>query len=153
MKKSEIYKIRYAIYRDLGYSAKESRALRSKALDVSPIRLDKEGALSKNRAYRSIVNSITGPKDIDKFARKFKRTKNDSVYTKWGMFTHDERFRDQTAKFVDFVKKEHDLSNDQAYSFFYYMTQGKMTYKQAKEELLSGIDFEKNLSPKGKPKK
>jgi hypothetical protein len=68
MKKSELYKIRYQIYRDLGYSAKEARELRSKALDVSPLSLDKKtGKVTKGKAYRSIRDSMTGPKDIDKF--------------------------------------------------------------------------------------
>jgi len=152
MTKAETYKIRYAIYRDLGYSAKEARALRSKTLDVSPVRIQ-QSEVKKGPAYRSIRDSMTGPKDIDKFRNKIQRTRNDTVYTKWGMFTRDPRYRDQTARFVKFLEKEHNLTSDQAYTFLYFLTKNRMTYRQGKEEILAQTDFEVNISPKGKPKR
>lgn len=148
MKKSEIYKIRYQIYRDLGYTPAEARAKRSHSLDVSPIKLNEEKKVKKNRAYKSIVNSMTGPKDVKKFVNKAWRTKNDTVFSRWGMLTQDERYQDNTQKIRQFIQDDMKISEKQSYYFLYFMTQNKMTYQQTKEEMLTNADFEK-YKPKG----
>ena len=147
MTKSEIYKARYQVYRELGYSSEEARALRSKALDVSLIKINPETKqVVKNKTFKNITGSMTGPRDVKKFVNKAWRVKNDTVFSRWGMLTQDERYRDNTAKMHQFIKDSLKVNNDQAYYFLYYMTTNKMTYKQAKKELLSSKEFEMYVS-------
>ena len=143
MTRAEIYKIRYQIYRDLGYSAKEARALRSRALDVSYIKINpKTKKVVRGKTYRNITTSMIGPKDLKKFVNRAYRVKNDTVYSRWGMLTQDPRYKDGSAKLVKFIQKEHNINEDQAYFFLYYMTTNKKTYNQAKNDLLSNQEFE-----------
>lgn len=153
MTRAEIYKIRYQIYRDLGYSAKEARALRSRALDTSYIKINpKTKKVVKGKAYKAITTTMTGPKDIKKFVNKAWRVKNDTVYSRWGMLTQDTRYKDNTVKVKQFIQKDLQVNEDQAYYFLYYMTTNKMTYKQAKNDLLSNREFEEYSKGKGKRK-
>lgn len=69
------YYIRYHIYRELGYSSKDARILRSRRnlLDVSDIRLDKNREIVRNRAYYDTLNKVR-QKDI---VIKDNRSKNE----------------------------------------------------------------------------
>ena len=40
LSKSEIYKIRYHVYRQAGYSAAEARKLRSRKMDIEDLKLE-----------------------------------------------------------------------------------------------------------------
>ena len=143
MTRSEIYKIRYQIYRDLGYSPAEARAMRGRSLDVSVLKVDPSTKkVVKNRAYKAVSKSMTGPKDINKFKNRAWRVKNDTIYSRWGMLTQDDRYRNQTDKIKNFIRTDLKISDDQAYYFLYYMTTNKKTYAQAKIDLLGNIEFE-----------
>ncbi len=56
------YYIRYHIYRELGYSSRDARILRSRSnlLDVSDIRLDKNREIVRNKAYYDTLNMVRG---------------------------------------------------------------------------------------------
>lgn len=183
MTKAEIYKIRYQLYRDLGYTPDDARKLRSRPLfkveqetkvkkvknkeeEVVDFKIEKvsknefenlvkinkkTGKVVKGKVYRNIRDSITAPKDVEKFKNKAYRVKNDTVYSRWGMLTQDERYRDNTAKIVKFLEKEHGLNNDQAYYLLYYITTHKISYATARRELLTRQDFEEYI-PKGRRK-
>src|SRR5690554_6173427 len=46
---------------------------------------------------------------------------NDTVLTRWGMYTHDERYRDYTASIVKMIMDDMQINEDQAYYMLYYM--------------------------------
>ncbi len=56
------YYIRYHIYRELGYSSKDARILRSRRnlLDVSDIRLDKNREIVRNKTYYNTIRELRG---------------------------------------------------------------------------------------------
>lgn len=152
--KAEIYKIRYQIYRDLGYSAKEAQKLRSKALDVSNIKIKSDGQVPvHSKEYKRVKTDVKINTNFVKYKDKVDNAINDTVYSKWGMFTNDKRYKDDTAKMAKMIGKQHNLSNDQSYFFVYMMLQYNMSYDTAKKELLSSKEFEmydKNKKMRGK---
>src|SRR5690554_1915409 len=56
--RAEIYKIRYHIYRKAGYSAVESRKLRSRKLDVEGLRLKNGKVPYEHKTFQNIVKNI-----------------------------------------------------------------------------------------------
>lgn len=131
--------LKYRIYRDLGYSASEARKLRSKKIDVNLDNIEVENGKVKNRNnYYKAVRSAS----IIKYGEDVKDYQNDTVYSKWGMLTQDNRYRDDTARMAKYLQKNHKLSNDQSYYFLYTMLQNNLSYGEAKEQLLSNKEFE-----------
>lgn len=147
MTKAQKYRIRYQMYRELGYTPTEARQLRTRTLDVSPVQFNKKtGNIIKGKAYRNIRDSYPRANAVDKFRRKAWEVEKDTVYSRWGMLTHDDRYKDNTAKIVKYLQNRHKISNDQAYYFLYYMTVNKVPYRHAQIELLSSRDFEMYVS-------
>ena len=64
---AEIYKIRYHIYREAGYSAVEARKLRSRKLDIEGLSLENGEVPSKNKIFKKLVENIDYSKKIDNF--------------------------------------------------------------------------------------
>ena len=58
------------------------------------------------------------------------------------MLTQDKRYRDDTARIAKHLQKRYKLSNDQSYYFLYIMLKSGMTFRQAKEQLLTNKEFE-----------
>lgn len=149
MTKAEKYKIRYQLYRDLGYSPEEARALRSKALDVSDIKINtKTGNIVKGKQYRAIRDNTVGVNTINKYIKTSRKIKNDTTLSRWGMLTQDERYRDNTVRMTNYLKQHFNLTEDQSYYFLYYMASNNKTYEEARKELLSNRDFEEYDSRK-----
>jgi len=139
---NRLRKIRYQVLRDLGYSVKEAQRLRSRSLswlDTSAVRVSrKTGKVIKGKNYQRLLKSY----DIDDYVDRTKSIKNDTVYSRWGMLTNDERYRDETEKYVNYVRKTFNLSNDQAHYFVYMMISNNLTFEEAREQLLTSEEFE-----------
>ena len=141
--RNEILRIRYQLYRDMGYSSKVASKLRGKSLDVTPLKTSKKtGKVIKGKAYKNIRSTLIGPKDVNRFVDNARTIKNDTTYSRWGMLTQDPRYRDNTAKQVKALQYEHNLTTNQSYYFLHYMTVNNVSYKLAKKELLSSKEFE-----------
>lgn len=139
---NRLRKIRYQVLRDLGYSVKEAQRLRSRSLpwlDTSGVRISsKTNKVIKGKNYQRLVKVY----DIDAYADRTKTIINDTGYTRWGMLVNDVRYRDETEKYVNYVRKTFNLSNDQAHYFVYMMIRNNMTFEEAREQLLTSEDFE-----------
>lgn len=145
--RAEIYKIRYHIYRQAGYSASEARKLRSRKLDIGDLRLINGQVPFENETFKKIVNNITDfGKKIDDFRQFFNDNvdgdNNDTTYSPWGAITHDDRYKDRTARLVKELQDRHNLSVNQGYYMLYMMTVCGMSYRTAVSELLSSEEFE-----------
>lgn len=139
---NRLRKIRYQVLRDLGYSVKEAQRLRSRSLawlDTSGIRVNqKSGKVIKGKNYKKLLKDY----DIDDYVDRTKSIKNDTVYSRWGMLTNDERYQDETEKYVNYIRKTFGLSNDQAHYFLYMMISNNLTFDEAREQLLTSEAFE-----------
>ena len=146
-KRNETLKKRYQVYRRLGYDSRTSSVLSHRELDVSNLEISKKtGKLKRNTATKDFIN--TGMRDwkrnkvVDGYVSRTGEFTNDTTLTRHGMMTHDPRYKGENGKIVSIIKTENKLSRDQAYYFYYIMTQSGMTYKQTKEQLLSNKEFE-----------
>src|SRR5690554_1749237 len=139
---NRLRKIRYQVLRDLGYSVKEAQRLRSRSLpwlDTSAVRVSrKTGKVIKGKNYQRLLKSY----DIDDYVDYTKTLKNDTVYSRWGMLTNDERYQAETEKYVNYIRKTFNLSNDQAHYFVYMMISNNLTFEEAREQLLTSEQFE-----------
>ena len=137
-KKAEIYRKRYQVYRDLGYSPAEARKLRSRKLNVNEIELYKNGKVKKNKNYKETIKEL----QIDAYKNKALSVDNDTVFSRWGMLTKDPRYKDDTEKMVKHLALKHGINNDQAHYMLYMIVNSDMTYKEAQLQLLSKREFE-----------
>lgn len=154
--RNETLKKRYQVYRRLGYDSVTSRALSQRALDVSGIELSATtGKLKRNTATKQYITTDMQKwkktKVIDRYTDDIKSVDNDTVYSRHGMLTQDKRYKGENGKIVSIIKTENNLTRNQAYYFFYVMTQSGMSYRQTKTQLLSNKEFEEyDRKSKGK---
>ena len=145
--RAEIYKIRYHIYRKAGYSATEARKLRSRKLDIEDLRLINGQVPYESKTFKKLVNNLTDfSRKIDDFRQFYidnvDGDNNDTTYSPWGAITHDDRYKDRTAKLVKELQDRHNLTVNQGYYMLYKMITHGMSYKTAVSELLSSQEFE-----------
>ncbi len=142
-RRNELYKIRYNLYREAGYSPSEARKLRGRALDVGNLKLDRDGSVPKDtEVFQDIANDLNVGRVSQEHRDYLYKLENDTVYSNWGMYTHDDRYKDDTMRVVTQIQKNLNLSNDQAFYFFYTMVQYNKSYEEVKRELLSNKEFE-----------
>lgn len=68
---------------------------------------------------------------------------NDTVYRRWGMYTHDKRYKDYTASIVKMIMDDMGINENQAYYMLYYMVSNNITdYKRAKADMYIDENFE-----------
>ena len=68
---------------------------------------------------------------------------NDTVLTRWGMYTHDERYKDYTASIVKMIMDDMNINEDQAYYMLYYMVSNDLDdYELAKRDMMVDEKFE-----------
>ena len=68
---------------------------------------------------------------------------NDTVLTRWGMYTHDERYKDYTASIVKMIKDDMQINDDQAHYMLYYMVSNDLDdYELAKRDMMVDKNFE-----------
>lgn len=166
MTKAEVYKKRYKILRELGFDSKTASKLRSRALDVSKVELTKKGVLKKNNETEKAINAGAIKYNIDKDYLEYVRSKNkkeykskryildnfekykattnnlenDSVFSRWGMLTHDNRYNYQMNKQVYQIKKLYNLSDKQAW----YLVYLSYTYNRPIDQLYREVSSNNN---------
>ena len=68
---------------------------------------------------------------------------NDTVLTRWGMYCHDKRYKEHTARIVQLIMDDMDINSDQAYYMLYYMVSNNITdYERAKRDMAVDENFE-----------
>ena len=68
---------------------------------------------------------------------------NDTVLTRWGMYTHDPRYKDYTASIVKMIMDDMKINEDQAYYMLYYMVSNNIDdYELAKRDMMVDEKFE-----------
>lgn len=68
---------------------------------------------------------------------------NDTVYRRWGMYTHDKRYKDYTASIVKMIMDDMGINENQAYYMLYYMVSNNITdYERAKRDMYIDENFE-----------
>ena len=165
---NEKRKIRYHVYRRLGYDSKQASKLSNRSLDVRGLELsERTGTIKRNTATKNYVQAWKERDEVEGYIKKTKSFKNDSTLTDFGMLTHDKRYKGETGKVVDTIRtqtyvkynpksgklesEQIELSSDQAYYFYYMMNDHYdendnlirgLSFKQAQEQLLSSKEFE-----------
>ena len=87
--------------------------------------------------------SRTVAREYLKYKNKMDRLPNDTVLSRWGMYTHDKRYKDYTASIVNMIKQDMRINTDQAYYMLYYMVSNNITdYERAKEDMYIDENFE-----------
>lgn len=77
------------------------------------------------------------------YKEKMDRVPNDTVYRRWGMYTHDPRYKDYTASIVKMIMDDMQVTSDQAYYMLYYMVSNNITdYERAKRDMAIDENFE-----------
>ena len=76
--------------------------------------------------------------------KNFMATKpNDTVLRRWGMYTHDKRYKDYTASIVKMIMDDMKINEDQAYYMLYYMVSNDLDdYELAKRDMMVDKNFE-----------
>ena len=68
---------------------------------------------------------------------------NDTVLRRWGMYTHDKRYKDYTASIVKMIMDDMKINEDQAYYMLYYMVSNNIDdYDLAKRDMMVDKNFE-----------
>lgn len=67
---------------------------------------------------------------------------NDTVHKRWGMYTHDARYKDYTASIVKMIMDDMKINTDQAYYMLYYIVSNDLDYERAKRDMLVDPNFE-----------
>lgn len=67
---------------------------------------------------------------------------NDTVYSRWGMYTQDKRYKDYTASIVKMIMNDMNINEDQAYYMLYYMVSNNIEYERAKRDMMVDPNFE-----------
>ena len=68
---------------------------------------------------------------------------NDTVLSRWGMYTHDKRYKDYTASVVKMIMDDMKINSDQAYYMLYYMVSNNIDdYDLAKRDMMVDKNFE-----------
>jgi DNA-binding LacI/PurR family transcriptional regulator len=117
------------VYRTLNKPEKVSQSTRLRVLKVIN-ELD----------YKPRVNIN---KKISEYKNYMATMPNDTVLTRWGMYTHDKRYRDYTASIVKIIKDDMKINDDQAYYMLYYMVSNNIDdYERAKRDMMVDKNFE-----------
>jgi len=67
---------------------------------------------------------------------------NDTVHSRWGMYTHDKRYKDYTASIVKMIMNDMKINEDQAYYMLYYIISNEIDYERAKRDMKVDVNFE-----------
>lgn len=87
--------------------------------------------------------SRTVAKEYLKYKNKMDRLPNDTVLSRWGMYSWDKRYRDETARIVKMIMDDMHINTKQAYYMLYYMVSNNITdYERAKEDMYVDENFE-----------
>ena len=89
------------------------------------------------------ISSRRVEKEYLKYKNYMDSKPNDTVYRRWGMYTHDKRYKDYTASIVKMIMDDMHINENQAYYMLYYMVSNNITdYERAKREMYIDENFE-----------
>lgn len=78
-----------------------------------------------------------------KYKNYMSKKPNDTVLTRWGMYSHDKRYKNYTASIVKMIKDDMNINDDQAYYMLYYMVSNDIdNYERAKRDMMVDKNFE-----------
>lgn len=78
-----------------------------------------------------------------KYKNKMDKLPNDTVLERWGMYSQDERYRDETLDLANDIKKDMKITHKQAMYMLYYMSMnGISDYNRAKNDMMVDKNFE-----------
>ena len=90
--------------------------------------------------YKPKVNVV---KNYIEYKNYMAEKPNDTVLTRWGMYTHDPRYKDYTASIVKMIKDDMQINDDQAHYMLYYMVSNDLDdYDLAKDDMMVDEKFE-----------
>jgi DNA-binding LacI/PurR family transcriptional regulator len=117
------------VYRVLNRPEKVSQSTRLRVLKVI-----------NELGYKPRVNIN---KKIFEYKNYMATKPNDTVLRRWGMYTHDERYRDYSASIVKMIKDDMKINDDQAYYMLYHMVSNDLDdYELAKRDMMVDEKFE-----------
>lgn len=151
LNKALLYKIRYNLLREAGFSPSEARKMRTwgskRGVNIDFVKYDKRtGKIKYNREYYNEVNKLKNVRIsktmLQSFLDNANSIDNDTIYTHWGLLTHDERYRDNTSKLASQLQKTYGWNNDQSYYFIYNAFENGLDFDSNYKELTSSEGFE-----------
>lgn len=89
------------------------------------------------------ISSKKVSREYLKYKNIMDRVPNDTVYERWGMYTHDKRYKDYTESIVKMIMDDMKINSDQAHYMLYYMVSNNITdYERAKADMYVDENFE-----------
>lgn len=89
------------------------------------------------------ISSLKVSREYLKYRNYMNTKPNDTVYRRWGMYTHDPRYKEYTAEIVKMIMDDMGINSDQAHYMLYYMVSNNITdYERAKRDMAIGENFE-----------
>lgn len=90
-----------------------------------------------------VINEVNVAEEYLEYKNYMATKPNDTVLTRWGMYTHDPRYKDYTAGIVKMIKDDMKINDDQAYYMLYYMVSNNIDdYERAKRDMMVDKNFE-----------
>ena len=78
-----------------------------------------------------------------KYKEKMDNLPNDTVLTRWGMYSQDKRYRDETARIAKMIEDDMHINSKQAHYMLYYMMSNNIEdYERAKSDMYIDENFE-----------
>jgi hypothetical protein len=78
-----------------------------------------------------------------KYKNKMDKLPNDTILSRWGMYSQDKRYKNDTAVIVKMIMVDMNINTDQAYYMLYYMVSNDIdNYDRAKEDMKVDKNFE-----------
>jgi DNA-binding LacI/PurR family transcriptional regulator len=97
----------------------------------------------KEIGYKPNVSRTNVAKKYLKYKNSMAKKPNDTVLSRWGMYTQDKRYKDYTASIVNMIMKDMNINIDQAYYMLYYMVSNNIDdYERAKQDMYVDETFE-----------
>lgn len=127
------------VSRVLNHPDKVKKDTRNKVLKV----IKKMGYKPKTRKKGLVSRRTDVAKEYLKYKNYMVKKPNDTVLTRWGMYVHDDRYKDYTASIVNMIMKDMNINSDQAYYMLYYMVSNDIDdYERAKRDMMVDKNFE-----------
>ena len=77
-----------------------------------------------------------------KYKRKMEKIPNDTVLSRWGMYSEDRRYKEETARIVKMIEDDMHINSKQAYYMLYFMISNNLEdYERAKSDMYVDEDF------------
>ena len=87
--------------------------------------------------------SRTVAREYLEYKKKMDKVPNDTVLSRWGMYSWDKRYRDETARIVKMIMDDMRINSKQGYYMLYYMVSNNIEdYERAKEDMYVDENFE-----------